>query len=320
MKTPSAIPQTELEAFVTQSRRLAKGTRRNYLRGVQAWVDFAGTKVSHWTPKTARAFYDHMLETTSSNAARQAVVAVRYVLSRVAKDYPGFESPMGSIELERVPESEAQRALDADEARALLKVCEGSDLIARRDWAMVLIALSTGLRRAGLCDINLDRVRHDARSATTYLKVILKGGNAYEVPIAARIWSHVYGHYVSHLEQDVRGGPLFRRIGRVAVETNRRRVGDGLTEDGLYHALLRRAEAAKLADFHPHILRHTMITWCRQGLPERGIESIPFEKIDIVTGHKGGGGMAKRIYTDQFSVAPPIADVVAKIVLGNLEL
>lgn len=321
------IPRADLEAFVTGSRRLAEGTRRNYLRGVQQWIDYAGEDPNTWTPQRARAFYDHLLDTVSTIAANQAVVGVRYLLGRIEKDYPGrFISPMRAVELAKIPEGEAQRALTPSEARALLRACDdSSDMIARRDWAIVMLGLATGLRRAGLCDINLDRVRHDNPRHTTYLKITLKGGTPYEVPVANRIWAMVYHRWLQPQLPVPTSGPMFRRIGRVAVGTSQRKIfPTGLTEDGLFKALAKRAAMASLVDFHPHILRHTMITWLRQGVEEASprkpaIAELPFDKIDVITGHKTGG-MAKRVYTDLLTIAPPIAEHASEVVLRNLGL
>jgi integrase len=70
----------------------------------------------------------------------------------------------------------------------------------------------------------------------------------------------------------------------------------GLSEDGVYRALRGRGDAAGVT-FHPHLLRHTFVTWCRAG----GVDEL---LVAAVTGHKPRAAIRMLdTYTDKRQLA-----------------
>ena len=84
------------------------------------------------------------------------------------------------------------------------------------------------------------------------------------------------------------------------VEVKAYQQAHALTPDGLYKALQKRAAAAGIVDFHPHILRHTFVTWMRAA-------KVPTEHVAAVTSHASGdegrASVMERIYFHKESVA-----------------
>ena len=166
----------------------------------------------------------------------------------------------------------AGRALTYGEWQALLGVCMADPTPAgARDGALFAILKVTGLRRAevaalkledydrGIGSIRIDGKRRKVRS------IPFEDSGALE---ALHDWLAVRGEAP---------GPLLRRI----------KKGDkvqlqGLTEQGIYHILLKRGQQAGLAHFTPHDLRRT----CATGMTKLGATRFIAQRV---IGHKEAG-------------------------------
>lgn len=313
MRAPARIDLVEI---VNGSRKLRPQTKRVYLASVQRFLAFAGDDHRKWTGAVAQRFYDHLEKTEglSSRSANQVLWGVKYALERAAKLY-GIANPIDAVEKTstrgELRGDGSGKALTPEQARALLRACEGPDIIARRDGAACVLGLFTGMRRISLVTTKA-RARELGR--VTLVTTTLKGGDLYEVPIRGEVWgSYWIGAYRVQLagmaqRQGVTldpDGPLLRRFGQLtSLEDYKRAIGDSLTEDGLYKALVGRAKKAGIVDFHPHLFRNTFITWCRE-------DNVEDRWIKVITGHTGG--ILGR-YTDRDALASQVADAVYRVV------
>ena len=141
----------------------------------------------------------------------------------------------------------AGRALTYGEWQALFAVCAADRGPAgARDAALFAILKVTGLRRAEVAALKLE----DYYRAMGSIRIEGKRRKVRSIPFedqgaldAVSDWLEVRGEAP---------GPLFRRIkkgGKVQHE--------GLTEQGIYHILLKRGVQAGVAHFTPHDLRRT---------------------------------------------------------------
>ncbi len=80
-----------------------------------------------------------------------------------------------------IPEDPPQVLTDA-ELRALLKTCEGSDFVDRRDTAIVRTFIDTGARPSEMAGLTLDHVDLDDQTLT----VTGKGSRVRVLPIGAK--------------------------------------------------------------------------------------------------------------------------------------
>lgn len=298
MTRPTA-PPFDLLAVVNSSRVLAPNTKRGYVTAVKRWLAFAGTANKDWTPQAAEAFYASLLtgpDKVTVRTANTMMWGVSYALGRYAK-LTGTVNPIDAVELGRVRKSDddtAQTPLTYAQGAALLEACTGNDIIDLRDRAMAVIGLFTGMRRSSLIDINLDHVQ--VVPDVVFLTVTIKGGNRYPVPIHPKVWAHTrrYREALGFTK-----GPLFRSFKQTSMSNRKRPVGPALTPDGAYKALGARAKAAGIDDFHPHLLRHTLVTWCLMA-------EMPVDRIEVITGHKGNQALARRVYGSDAALAPAV--------------
>lgn len=149
-------------------------------------------------------------------------------------------SPMVNMRPPRVPTPETPLLADA-EVRALLKACAGPDFESRRDYAILLVLVDTGMRRAELTGILLA----DVDTTSAVLRVTGKGGRVRGCPYGRKTGVALdrylrlrRGHRLAHL-------PALW-LGRTTP----------LTANGIYQMLRERAKQAGVAHVHPHQFRH----------------------------------------------------------------
>ena len=117
---------------------------------------------------------------------------------------------------------------------------------AKRDKAVILTLLDTGLRASELCDLVVSDYEPD--SGQMYVRHG-KGNKRRVVYLGQRARLHVW-RYLAERGECRPGDPLF------ASRTNTR-----LDRNNLRHMLANVARQAKVRDVHPHRFRHTFAIW-----------------------------------------------------------
>ena len=181
----------------------------------------------------------------------------------------------------------------------------------------MVLGLYTGMRRMSIVSVDLTRVRD--HGPYVVLKVVIKSGSLYNVPLDARAWALTAPYRAALQAHRPAAGPMFPSFQKprpTADDPLGQRVvsARAMTEDGLYRAIGKRAETAGLTAFSPHLFRHTFATWCR-GEPAR----VPDHLIEVVTGHKGQRGMVDKFYNDRDQLAADVARLCYEAVTHRLE-
>jgi site-specific recombinase XerC len=172
-----------------------------------------------------------------------------------AGDYQKAAS-VESVRGETVP---AGRALAQAEIAALLATCDDTPL-GIRDAALISILYGCGLRRSEL--VALDLADYDAAAST--LRVRGKGNKQRRVPLggaapALADWLAVRGP---------QPGALFQGLGN-------RNHGRRLTDQAIYHIMVKRGKEAALDPFSPHDFRRTFVG----DLLDAGADVVTVQKL-----------------------------------------
>jgi site-specific recombinase XerD len=157
---------------------------------------------------------------------------------------------MDRLRAPHVPEAPPQ-VLAEDQLRRLLKACEGRTFQDRRDMALVMLLLDTGMRRAELAGLTLEDLDLDANVAV----VLGKGRRPRAVPFGART-ARALDRY------------LRARAGHPHAHLPNLWLGERgpLTPNGMYQVVRDRAARAGLEGVHPHLFRHTFAhSWLAVG-------------------------------------------------------
>ena len=149
--------------------------------------------------------------------------------------------------------------LTPDEMRALIKACQGTKMIDRRDEAIIRLMGETPTRATEVAQLLLSDT--DVLAGTVLIRHA-KGGRHRLIPFSP--------YTAQAIDRYLR----LRRAHRLAA-TDRLWLGDrGHTfgYQGLYRAIHQRAELAGIKDMHPHRLRHTSADrWLDAGGSEGGL-------------------------------------------------
>jgi site-specific recombinase XerD len=254
-----------VQAFFTQrllqERNASPHTIAAYRDTIKLLLRFAATRcgrepsmldIADLDADTVAAFLDH-LQTDRGNSARtrNARLAAIHSLYR----YAALRHPEHAHDIQRVlsiPPKRTDRALvtflDQPEIDALLAAPDRTTWTGRRDHALLLLAIQTGLRASELTTLNIDDVQLDGAAHVT-----CEGkGRKQRITPLTRTTSAVIRVWLAE-----RGGqpddPLFptirgRRLGRDALE---RRLAIHLAHAAQHQQSLREKNVTL------HTLRHT---------------------------------------------------------------
>jgi site-specific recombinase XerD len=200
-------------------------------------VDVAEIERTH-----VEGFIEHLLATRSAATANNRYRALQQFFTWLAEEEEISVSPMLRMKPPIVPEQPVE-VLDDAALRALLKACEGKDIVARRDAAIIRSFLDTGARLSELAGLTLPQV-----DLTEDVLVVLgKGRRERVLPFGART-SMALDRYLRARARH----PQSQRTDALWLGPK-----GPLTGNGIAQMLERRGLQAGIGRIHPHQLRHT---------------------------------------------------------------
>lgn len=172
-----------------------------------------------------------------------------YLCERNAVDF----NPVKGAKRPKVESNEGKTpALGDDQARALLDAPDSTTLKGKRDRALLSVLLYHGLRREELCLLKISDIH--ARRGVPHLRIHGKGNKLRYLPLHPGSAERIFVYLEAAGKGNTHDAPLFQPV--------RRRVGLGLTADGVYKIVLSYAAKAgiELQGFGVHSLRATAAT------------------------------------------------------------
>jgi integrase/recombinase XerC len=168
--------------------------------------------------------------------------------------------------------------LTKNQARALLAQPDLKTVKGRRDYAILLILLLTGLRRSEVSNIKRGDV--EERGGKLYLTYINKGGAKIARDIPQRCWQAIEDYLVASGRQITEDSPLFTSTTRAGDRLRRYYGKNGhdenhpLTPEAIRQMVERYSHRVFGEEFKvsPHTLRHTAGTLLRNS--GRSIEEV----------------------------------------------
>lgn len=237
-------------------------TIETYLEAVgllDAWLRENGhsTKAGDIRREHVNAFIGDLLAKgnkpgTASNRFRSLKTFFRWA----AEEEEIEHSPMAIMKPPRVPDTPVP-VLSDDAIHKLLKACEGKDLAARRDTAIIRLLLDSGLRRAELAGLKVE----DVSLANGIATVVGKGNRRRDCPFGLKT--------AQALDRYLRA-----RSGHPHAHEPDLWLGERgpLTHWGIDQIVRERAAEAKIGNVHLHQFRHTWAHLCQKnGMPESAL-------------------------------------------------
>jgi integrase/recombinase XerC len=169
-------------------------------------------------------------------------------------------SPMVNVRPPKVPEPRTE-VLTREQMRALLADCAGTDLVARRDTAIILLFADTGIRLSELANLTTADVDLRARVAC----VVGKGRRPRTVPFGART-AQALDRYLRLRRQHARADSPNLWLGE--------KKRPPLTVEGIKQMLHRRGEKIGVR-VHAHMFRHGFAdAWLKAGGADGDLQEL----------------------------------------------
>lgn len=157
-------------------------------------------------------------------------------------------NPMLGLKPPVVPEKPVP-VLTEKQLKALLKSCEGTDFVARRDTAILRVLMDCGVRRGELAAMKLDDLDLD----DNIVYVMGKGRRPRAIPFGSKA-ALALDRYLR-----ARGKHKLAHQDWLWLGTQ----GSHLTASGLYQLIERLGERVGITELHPHMLRHSFAHYFR---------------------------------------------------------
>lgn len=249
-------------------------TREGYtktLRYFRAWLDraYPGMEPGGPTKQVIERYIAHLQDTPSVRGKPMSPVTIgnRYRdlaqwFRWLVEDTELYEvSPMYRMRHPHVPKRVVP-AIPAEDIAAVFATTDGTSFVDRRDRALMLVLLDTGLRRFEVSGMDLDDV--DLRRQT--IAIVGKGDKERVVPFGAST-ALALDRY-----RRLRAGRVKAGVPAFWLST---RTPTRLTPDGIHQMLVRRSEAAGIPRARAHRWRHTMASeWMVAGGNELDLQAI----------------------------------------------
>ena len=144
--------------------------------------------------------------------------------------------------------------LTEEEAEAIMRVPDRRTLQGKRDYAILLLLLSTGLRKAEICNLRLGDLKTYRNQAV--IDVIGKGKRFRRIPIKNETLLSLRDYLKSTKNGVSPDYPMFYTLGRHGPYEQRCLTAKAV--DCLVKSVAKKALIKKR--IHPHVMRHTFAT------------------------------------------------------------
>ncbi|SFE55614.1 Site-specific recombinase XerD [Actinopolyspora alba] len=229
----------------------AAKTSETYLAAVRSLVDYL--EEQHQLPAvdaiTRREIGDwitHLLETRSAATANVRYRSLQQFFNFLLDEEEIGSHPMARMKPPHVPETTVP-VLPLETVKALLKQCDGKDMINRRDAAIIRLLIDTGGRLSEVSRITLDDLDLDQDQ----VMVLGKGRRPRMLPIGSNT-SLALSRYIRVRAKD-------RFASRTSAVWLAEKNKGPLTDNGIKLMLRRRGRAldSPIQNLHAHQFRHT---------------------------------------------------------------
>jgi len=258
MKRHSLQPLIDSFELALEAENKAPRTVGNYLEALSLfcrWLDeqHPGLEPDEVTATVCREWIGHLVATRSASTGRTRWAALRQFFAWAAAEGEVAVNPMEAVKQPAVIEPDVE-VLTNEQIRDLLATCRGQSLLERRDAAIIMMFIDTGMRASALAGAQLPDL--DLRARTVV--VVEKGRREIVKPFGVTT--------ARALDRWLRArarSPYAEASKAVFVSA---RDGRALNRNSVLQMLKRRGREAGIPGLHPHMFRHTFSDrWLRAG-------------------------------------------------------
>lgn len=263
-EVPSVDRDTAIESVIESFLGSAipkKTTARGYRRHlIHAFGIMAIEKLADLEPVHLMIFRQRLLADGRGAATHaQAIIAVRSFLTWAAA-LRGHTIPMDQANyLLKVPKVEVIKPHETLSDKEIPKFLEVAKRLGKRDYALMMVALGSGVRVAELVHLDIRDIRHDGADGTVIHVRQGKGGKDRLIPVRPEVRKAVEDYLTESCRKRGDAGPLFLSEDRAMGARDSWR----LTTKSASRIVKACAELAGIEKrISPHALRHTFAFSC----------------------------------------------------------
>lgn len=244
----------------------SRATVKAYQRGIRGFIGWHAASFPAAVPVLEPAAVRAYLVDLRRAGQKPGTVRLRYSSLRLFGRWLAAEGeldhdPLASMKPPAAGKPKVEAVTDA-ELDALLKACKGTGFADRRDYALVILLASTGMRAGEAAALTVDDV--DIRERVVHVRHG-KGDKARDVPLLP-VPAQAIDRYLR-----VRRG--HRLAGTSALWLGE--MSRPFKYQGMARALGLRAKTAGITGFHMHRLRHSFASrWLEAGGSEDGLMAV----------------------------------------------
>jgi integrase/recombinase XerC len=231
-----------------QSENKAANTIRLYTHAAGQLRDFLAEGLP--APEQVRkddvvAFMAHLTSVRSASTASVTYRALQQFFGWLVREGEIDRSPMETMRPPHVPEVPVP-VISVEQLKALVRSCDGTAFVNRRDAAIIRLLVDTGGRRGEIAGLRVGDV--DLDSDVVY--VVGKGSRPRALP---------FGHQTGlALGRYLRARARDRWAGRTEALWLAEKNRGPLKDNGIEQMLKRRGAAVGIPGLHAHMFRHTL--------------------------------------------------------------
>lgn len=263
-KLPTVDRQSPIEEVIESflgstipKKTTARGYRRHLLHAAGM---MAIEKLADLEPIQLMSYRRYLMADGRGDATHaQALIALRSFLTWGAA-LRGHDIPMDqAFYLLKVPKVEVIRPHETLNDKEILKFIEAAKASGKRDHALVMVALGSGVRVAELVFLDVKDIRHDGADGTVIHVRQGKGGKDRMIPVRKEVRAAVEAYLQATGRKRGDLGPLFLSEDRAMSCRDHWR----LTTKSASRIIKTCAEQAGIDKrISPHALRHTFAFGC----------------------------------------------------------
>ena len=231
------------------ARNLSPHTIDGYQRTARFFIGYLEDNdmplsASDITREHVEAFITEVLQTRSSATAATRYRDLKQLFRWLDEEDEIPESPMRRMRPPQIDEKPVP-IVSVDDLKALVATCKGRGFDERRDRALILLFIDTGLRLSEVANLTNDDVDLDHWQA---VRVVAKGRRERAAPMSPKVVEAVDRY------QRIRTAHSKADLDWLWLGGKGRLTGSGIAQ-----MLNRRSAEAGIDAVHPHQLRHTSV-------------------------------------------------------------
>ncbi|HET6356705.1 tyrosine-type recombinase/integrase [Streptomyces sp.] len=294
-----------------RARNLSENTQRIYLNAASKFAAYIADPADGYQPaddegrpapveltdlhrEHVEAYIAATIQRTSAANAHQHFRSLKTFFNWLVDEEEIDRSPMRTMKPPTVGETVVPVIPD-DSLKKLLKACAGKDYKSRRDTAIIMLFIDTGVRLSELTNRTVGDVDLDLM----VMRVVGKGDRGRAVPFgrtATQVMDRYLRAYAKHRGRPLeKSDPLWWSVKR----------GCCLTIWGVGTMVENRCKEAELPHIHPHQFRHTFAhQWLSEDGGEADLMRITGWRSRQMLSHYGASAGAERARKAHKSLSP----------------